>query len=154
MAYFVYATIIHIQTYIAKYVTYKIRMSDTQQTNKNSFMGKLLTNNSGVSAKSFFLIAVTVVGTVMLAVIAFCMIWEVTRTNQVNADLSGYANIIAAVSALFGAAGLTKVVGEFNERRAYQSNGPKYTTTKTTTHVETVDETSNVLGTQNVDCPD
>lgn len=130
------------------------------QHNKNSFMGKLLQNNSGVSAKSFFLIAVTVVGTVMLAVIAFCMIWEVTRTNQVNADLSGYANIIAAVSALFGAAGLTKVVGEFNEHRKYRSNGPIRRTTHTTTrkttdtHVEDFDEDCNVSGTQNIDCPD
>lgn len=134
-------------------------MSDTQH-NKNSFMGKLLQNNSGVSAKSFFLIAITVVGTVMLAVIAFCMIWEVTRTNQVNADLSGYANIIAAVSALFGAAGLTKVVGEFNEHRKYRSNGPVRRTTHTTTrkttdtHVEDFDEDCNVSGTQNIDCPD
>lgn len=134
-------------------------MSDTQH-NKNSFMGKLLQNNSGVSAKSFFLIAITVVGMVMLAVIAFCMIWEVTRTNQVNADLSGYANIIAAVSALFGAAGLTKVVGEFNEHRKYRSNGPVRRTTHTTTrkttdtHVEDFDEDCNVSGTQNIDCPD
>lgn len=134
-------------------------MSDTQH-NKNSFMGKLLQNNSGVSAKSFFLIAVTIVGTVMLAVIAFCMIWEVTRTNQVNADLSGYANIIAAVSALFGAAGLTKVVGEFNEHRMYRSNGSTRRTTRTTTrkttdtHVEDFDEDCNVSGTQNIDCPD
>lgn len=140
-------------------------MSDTQH-NKNSFMGKLLQNNSGVSAKSFFLIAVTIVGTVMLAVIAFCMIWEVTRTNQVNADLSGYANIIAAVSALFGAAGLTKVVGEFNEHRAYsdnrmyKSNRPIRRTTCTTTHkttdthVEDFDEDCNISGTQNIDCPD
>lgn len=134
-------------------------MSDTQH-NKNSFMGKLLQNNSGVSAKSFFLIAVTIVGTVMLAVIAFCMIWEVTRTNQVNADLSGYANIIAAVSALFGAAGLTKVVGEFNEHRTYRSNGPIRRTTCTTTHkttdthVEDFDEDRNISGTQNIDCPD
>lgn len=130
------------------------------QHNKNSFMGKLLQNNSGVSAKSFFLIAVTIVGIVMLAVIAFCMIWEVTRTNQVNADLSGYANIIAAVSALFGAAGLTKVVGEFNEHRKYRSNGPIRRTTRTTTrkttdtHVEDFDEDCNVSGTQNIDCPD
>ena len=130
------------------------------QHNKNSFMGKLLQNNSGVSAKSFFLIAVTIVGIVMLAVIAFCMIWEVTRTNQVNADLSGYANIIAAVSALFGAAGLTKVVGEFNEYRKYRSNGPVRRTTHTTTrkttdtHVEDFDEDCNVSGTQNIDCPD
>lgn len=134
-------------------------MSDTQH-NKNSFMGKLLQNNSGVSAKSFFLIAVTIVGTVMLAVIAFCMIWEVTRTNQVNADLSGYANIIAAVSALFGAAGLTKVAGEFNEHRTYRSNGPIRRTTRTTTHkttdthVEDFDEDCNISGTQNIDCPD
>lgn len=134
-------------------------MLDAQHS-KNSFMGKLLQNNSGVSAKSFFLIAITVVGTVMLAVIAFCMIWEVTRTNQVNADLSGYANIIAAVSALFGAAGLTKVVGEFNEHRKYRSNGPVRRTTHTTTrkttdtHVEDFDEDCNVSGTQNIDCPD
>lgn len=134
-------------------------MSDTQH-NKNSFMGKLLQNNSGVSAKSFFLIAVTIVGIVMLAVIAFCMIWEVTRTNQVNADLSGYANIIAAVSALFGAAGLTKVVGEFNEHRMYRSNESTRRTTRTTTrkttdtHVEDFDEDCNVSGTQNIDCPD
>lgn len=134
-------------------------MLDAQHS-KNSFMGKLLQNNSGVSAKSFFLIAVTIVGIVMLAVIAFCMIWEVTRTNQVNADLSGYANIIAAVSALFGAAGLTKVVGEFNEHRKYRSNGPIRRTTRTTTrkttdtHVEDFDEDCNVSGTQNIDCPD
>ena len=134
-------------------------MSDTQH-NKNSFMGKLLQNNSGVSAKAFFLIAVTIVGTVMLVVIAFCMIWEVTRTNQINADLSGYANIIAAVSALFGAAGLTKVVGEFNEHRKYRSNGPIRRTTHTTTrkttdtHVEDFDEDCNISGTQNIDCPD
>lgn len=119
---------------------------------KQSFMGKLLQNNSGVSAKSFFLIAVTIVGTVMLAVIAFCMIWEVTRTNQVNADLSGYANIIAAVSALFGAAGLTKVMGEFNERRQYQSSGARHN--KNNVHVENFNETIDVAGTQNVDCPD
>lgn len=78
-------------------------------------MKALIKNNTGVSSKSFFLVAITLIGVFILLVICFIMIWETLKTDHTTIDLTGFAAIIGAVSSLFVTAGITKVWGEKNE---------------------------------------
>lgn len=81
-----------------------------------NLLKQLLTNNSGVSMKSFFMFVLTITGVFILLVLCFAIIWEVIYTNATTLDLTGFAAIIGAVGTLFATAGLTKVLGEKNER--------------------------------------
>lgn len=72
----------------------------------------LITNNSGLSSKSFFLVAVTIIGIILLLVPAFTLVVEVVFTHTIATDLTGMAAYIGAVAALFGTAGITKAWSE------------------------------------------
>lgn len=79
------------------------------------FIKKLLTNNSGISSKTFFLVAVTVIGCIILLCCGFVLIFEVIKSGTINTDLNGLAAVIGAVAGLFVSAGITKAWGERNE---------------------------------------
>lgn len=84
--------------------------------NNNKFtMRNLVTNNTGVSVKSFFVVAVTFVGIFILLVVCFAIIWEVVATGKTTEQLGAVAGIIGAVAGMFATAGITKVMGERNE---------------------------------------
>lgn len=85
------------------------------QNKKDNIMKALIKNNTGVSSKSFFLVAITILGCVILLVICFIMLWETLKTTHTTIDLTGFAAVIGAVSSLFVTAGITKVWGEKNE---------------------------------------
>lgn len=76
---------------------------------------ELIKNGSGISCKSFFLVSVTIVGSLLLVAISFAIIWEEFTNGYIKSELLGISAIIGSVSTLFGAAGLTKVIGEKNE---------------------------------------
>jgi len=76
---------------------------------------ELIRNNTGVSSKSFFLVAVTIVGCLMLGSIIFAIIWEEMKNGYIKSDLLGISAFVGSVTTLFGAAGYTKVVGEKRE---------------------------------------
>lgn len=73
---------------------------------------KLITSNSGISSKSFFLVIVTIIGCLLLIVPAFTLVVEVIFTHTIATDLSGMAAYIGAVAALFASAGITKAWSE------------------------------------------
>lgn len=82
------------------------------------FFKDLVTNGSGVSSKSFFLVVITIVGTLLLCIVGFILLWEVIKTGTIHTDLKGLATLVGSITALFGAAGLTKCIGERNENRS------------------------------------
>ena len=84
--------------------------------NNNKFtMRNLVTNDTGVSVKSFFVVAVTFIGIFILLVVCFAIIWEVVATGKTTEQLGAVAGIIGAVAGMFATAGITKVMGERNE---------------------------------------
>lgn len=81
------------------------------------FFKKLVENNSGVSSKSFFLVVITLIGCFLLSVVGFVLIFEVLKNGTIKTDLSGLSLLVGSITALFGAAGLTKCIGERNENK-------------------------------------
>lgn len=81
------------------------------------YIGKLIKNNTGVSSKNFFLVAVTVIGLILLLVPAILLIVEVVYNHTIATDLNGLAAYIGAVAAVFTSAGITKAWSEKYERK-------------------------------------
>ena len=83
---------------------------------KKSYFAKLISNNTGVSSKNFFLIVVTLIGCLLLLVPVFTLIFEVIFTHTIATSIEGFASYIAAVAGLFATAGITKAWSEKYER--------------------------------------
>lgn len=81
-----------------------------------NFFKKLITNNTGVSSKSFFLVIVTIIGFVLLLVPAIILIIEVCVNKTIKTDLNGLAAYVAAVAGVFASAGITKSWSEKFEK--------------------------------------
>ena len=82
-----------------------------------NFFKQLINSDTGVSSKSFFLVAVTIVGFILLLVPAVILIVEVCCNHTIQTDLNGLAAYIGAVAGVFVSAGVTKVAGEFGENK-------------------------------------
>lgn len=86
------------------------------------FFKKLITNNTGVSSKSSFLVVVTIIGFILLIVSAIVLIIEVYVNKIIQADLNGLAAYIAAVAGVFASAGITKAWSEkFENHEPFES---------------------------------
>ncbi len=86
------------------------------------FFRKLITNNTGVSSKSFFLVVVTIIGFILLIVPAIVLIIEVCVNKTIQTDLNGLAAYIAAVAGVFTSAGITKAWSEkFENHEPFES---------------------------------
>lgn len=83
---------------------------------------RLLTNGSGYSIKSWFLYGVTVVGIALLSIVGFVLVWDVVADGKVDSSVSEIAGFVTAISGLFVAAGLPKIVGEIMEKRKTKSD--------------------------------
>ena len=81
------------------------------------YIDKLIKNNTGVSSKNFFLVAVTVIGLILLLVPAVLLIVEIIYNHTIATDLNGLAAYIGAVAAVFTSAGITKAWSEKYERK-------------------------------------
>ena len=90
---------------------------------KNNFFSKLVQQNSGYSSKSFFLVVVTFIGTLLLAVPIFSLTIEAWYNHTINTDLTAMAAYITAVAAVFTSVGLTKVWSEKYEHKLPGSDG-------------------------------
>ena len=73
---------------------------------------KLVQNNTGISSKNFFLVAVTLIGLLLLLVPVVVLLVEVFTTKTIHTDLNGLAAYIASVAAIFTSAGITKAWSE------------------------------------------
>ena len=81
------------------------------------YIDKLIKNNTGVSSKNFFLVAVTIIGLILLLVPAVLLIVEVIYNHTIATDLNGLAAYIGAVAAIFTSAGITKAWSEKYEKK-------------------------------------
>lgn len=77
-----------------------------------NYFKKLVQNNTGVSAKNFFLVIVTLIGCLLLLVPAFTLVFEVIYSHTIATSLEGFAAYIASVASLFATAGITKAWSE------------------------------------------
>lgn len=82
-----------------------------------NFFNKLVSKDTGVSSKSFFLVLVTVVGVILLLVPAILLIVEVFYNHTIQTDLNGLAAYIGSVAGVFATAGITKAWSEKYEKR-------------------------------------
>ena len=90
---------------------------------KGNFFSKLVQQNSGYSSKSFFLVVVTFIGTLLLAVPIFSLTIEAWYNHTITTDLTSMAAYITAVAAVFTSVGLTKVWSEKYEHKLPGSDG-------------------------------
>ena len=90
---------------------------------KGNFFSKLVQQNSGYSSKSFFLVVVTFIGTLLLAVPIFSHAIEAWYNHTITTDLTAMAAYITAVAAVFTSVGLTKVWSEKYEHKLPGSDG-------------------------------
>ena len=90
---------------------------------KGDFFSKLVQQNSGYSSKSFFLVVVTFIGTLLLAVPIFSLTIEAWYNHTITTDLTAMAAYITAVAAVFTSVGLTKVWSEKYEHKLPGSDG-------------------------------
>ena len=90
---------------------------------KGNFFSKLVQQNSGYSSKSFFLVVVTFIGTLLLAVPIFSLTIEAWYNHTITTDLTALAAYITAVAAVFTSVGLTKVWSEKYEHKLPGSDG-------------------------------
>jgi len=86
------------------------------------FLAKLIRNNTGVSSKSFFLVAVTLTGLVLLIIPIVVLLVEVSYNHTIQTDLSGMAAYIGSVAGLFASAGITKAWSEKYEKHHGERN--------------------------------
>lgn len=84
---------------------------------KGNFFSKLIQQNSGYSSKSFFLVVVTFIGSLLLAVPIFSLTIEAWYNHTITTDLTAMAAYITAVAAVFTSVGLTKVWSEKYEHK-------------------------------------
>jgi len=84
---------------------------------KMNFLSKLVSNNTGVSSKNFFLVVITIIGCLLLLVPVFALSIEAFFTHTIATDLSAMACYIGSVASLFATAGITKAWSEKYEKR-------------------------------------
>ena len=82
-----------------------------------NYLLKLIQNNTGVSSKNFFLVSVTIVGILLLIVPIIILLVEVFNEHTIHTDLSGMAQYITAVAAIFTSVGITKAWSEKYEKK-------------------------------------
>lgn len=82
-----------------------------------NYISKLISNNTGVSSKNFFLIVVTIIGFLLLLVPVAVLMIEVCYNHTIQTDLDGLSKYIGAVAGVFLSAGITKAWSEKYEKK-------------------------------------
>lgn len=82
-----------------------------------NYFSKLISNNTGVSSKNFFLVIVTIIGCLLLLVPVFALSIEAFFSHTIATDLSAMAAYIGSVASLFATAGITKAWSEKFEHK-------------------------------------
>lgn len=81
---------------------------------KDSFMTKLLKEDTNVSMMNFFLLAVLAVGVILLFVPVIGMLVDIWFNHTITIDLTGLSAYVAAVAGIFAAGGLSSAWTEFS----------------------------------------
>ena len=77
----------------------------------------LINNNTGVSSKNFFLIAITLIGAILLAMVIISIVVDLIRNGTVTMSWADMGMFVGSVSTMFCAAGITKAWSEKYERK-------------------------------------
>ena len=96
---------------------------------KKSFFMKLISSNTGVSSKNFFLVCTTIIGMILLGVLIAGMIVDIIFQHTITISMAEAAGFIGAVASLFAAAGLTKAGSECSENKYIYNTSHKNTQT-------------------------
>ena len=81
-----------------------------------NYFSKLVSNNTGISSKNFFLISITIIGLCLLIVPIFALCIEAWYNHTITTNLSDMAAYIGAVACIFASGGITKAWSEKYER--------------------------------------
>lgn len=92
-------------------------MGSNPTSKSMNYISKLISNNTGVSSKNFFLVAVTIIGLLLLLVPVAVLLIEVCYNHTIQTNLDGLAKYIGAVAAVFTSAGITKAWSEKYEKK-------------------------------------
>lgn len=76
----------------------------------------LINNNTGVSSKNFFLIVVTLIGSLLLAMVVISIIVDLLHNGKVTMSWADMGMFVGSVSTMFCAVGITKAWSEKYER--------------------------------------
>ena len=76
----------------------------------------LINNNTGVSSKNFFLIAVTFIGAILLSMVIISIVIDLIHNGTVTMSWADMGMFVGSVSTMFCAAGITKALSEKYER--------------------------------------
>ena len=76
----------------------------------------LINNNTGVSSKNFFLIAVTFIGAILLSMVIISIVIDLIHNGTVTMSWADMGMFVGSVSTMFCAAGITKAWSEKYER--------------------------------------
>ena len=96
---------------------------------KKSFFMKLISSNTGVSSKNFFLVCTTIIGMILLGVLIAGMIVDIIFQHTITISMAEAAGFIGAVASLFASAGLTKAGSEWSENKHIYNTSHKNTQT-------------------------
>ena len=84
----------------------------------------LIKSNSGVSSKNFFLVCVTLVGILMLSILAAGFIVDIIFNHTITISMSDASYFIGAIASLFATAGITKAWSDSSANK-YLAQHPK-----------------------------
>lgn len=76
----------------------------------------LIRNNTGVSSKNFFLVAVTLIGAVLLAMVIISISVDLIHNGTVTMSWADMGLFVGSVSTMFCTVGITKAWSEKYER--------------------------------------
>lgn len=76
----------------------------------------LIKNNTGVSSKNFFLVAVTLIGAVLLAMVIISISVDLIHNGTVTMSWADMGLFVGSVSTMFCTVGITKAWSEKYER--------------------------------------
>ena len=86
----------------------KNQIIEGMKTKKFGLFRNLIKSNSGVSSKNFFLVCVTLVGILMLSILAAGFIVDIIYHHSITISMSDASYFIGAIGSLFATAGITK----------------------------------------------
>ncbi len=103
--------------FAAMHIQYILPEVRAQVMRVTEYLKELIKNGSGHSSKSFFLVAVTLIGCFLLLIVGFILVYEVIVNKSIKTDLMGLSAFVGAITALFASAGVTKCLSEKNENK-------------------------------------
>ena len=97
---------------------------EEMKTKKCGLFRNLIKSNSGVSSKNFFLVCVTLVGILMLAILAAGFIVDIVYNHSITISMTDASYFIGAIASLFATAGITKAWSDSSTNK-YLAQHPK-----------------------------